>query len=334
MTRDRLAPTGIVRRPDQMLADMRFANTLGDIRSAKVERDCPMDVSVVIRTLNEVRHLGALLESIGSQIYVGGRVEVIVVDSGSTDGTIEIAREFKATLVHIAKEDFSFGRSLNMGCTAATGQALLFISGHCIPVGTDWITELVRPLGQTDIVYSYGRQVGNETSRFSEKQIFAKYFPKNSNIPQEGFFINNANSALLKRMWEDHPFDEQLTGLEDMHLARQLIQLGYRCAYVAEAPVYHLHNESWRQVRRRFEREAIALQHIMPEVHVTFADFVRYVTSAILFDFGAALQQKRLLRSAGEIILYRLMQFWGSYRGNHIHRNVSRRRKEAYFYPR
>lgn len=293
-----------------------------------------MNVSVVIRTLNEARHLGALLEGVKNQIYPGGQIEVVVVDSGSTDGTIEIAEKHGANLVHIAKEDFSFGRSLNVGCAAANGEALLFVSGHCIPVSHDWIEHLIRPLGRDEIVYSYGRQVGNERSRFSEKQIFAKYFPEASRIPQEGFFTNNANSALLKRVWDNHPFDEHLTGLEDMHLAKRLVHQGYRCAYVAEAPVFHLHSENWRQVRRRFEREAVALQHIMPEVHVTFADFVRYVTSAILFDFGAALQQKRFLPLASEIILYRLMQFWGSYRGNHIHRDVSRRRKEAYFFPR
>lgn len=293
-----------------------------------------MDVSVVIRTLNEARHLGTLLDGITRQVYPDGEVEVIVVDSGSSDGTIEIARKFGTNLVHIAKEDFSFGRSLNLGCSAASGDALLFVSGHCIPAHRNWIAELVRPLGENGIAYSYGRQIGDETSRFSEKQIFAKYFPEKSRIPQEGFFTNNANSALLTRVWRNHPFDEDLTGLEDMHLARQLVEQGYQCAYVAEAPVYHLHDESWRQIRRRFEREAIALQHIMPEVHVTFADFVRYVTSAILFDFGAALQQKRFMATAGEIVLYRLMQFWGSYRGNHIHRDISRQRKEAYFFPR
>lgn len=293
-----------------------------------------MNVSVVIRTLNEARHLGALLNGIDSQVYPKGDVEVIVVDSGSSDGTIEIAEQYRTKLIHIAKKDFSFGRSLNLGCSAASGDVLIFVSGHCVPIHSKWIAELVSPLGEDRIAYSYGRQMGDETSYFSEKQIFAKFFPDTSSVPQEGFFANNANSALLAQVWKDHPFDEQLTGLEDMHLAKRLVEEGYRCAYVAEAPVYHLHSETWLQVRRRFEREAIALQHIMPEVHVSFADFVRYVASAISFDFGAALQQRKLMATAREIVLYRLMQFWGSYRGNHIHRDISRQRKEAYFFPR
>lgn len=292
-----------------------------------------MDVSVVIRTLNESRHLDALLQGIAEQHYPQGKIETVVVDSGSTDGTLEIARRRNATLVHIRKEDFSFGRSLNVGCDAASGAALVFVSGHCIPASQRWIAELVEPLEKDSIVYSYGKQIGGAETRFSEKQIFGKYFPDTSMVPQDGFFTNNANSALLKRIWANHPFDEELTGLEDMHLAKRLVAEGYRCAYVSTAPVFHLHDETWRQVRRRFEREAIALQHIMPEVHVTFADFLRYATSAILFDLSAALQQRRLIKSVGEIIAYRTMQFWGSYRGNHLHRSVSRQRKEAYFYP-
>lgn len=293
-----------------------------------------MNVSIVIRTLNEAEHLPALLAAIADQDYDRGSIETVLVDSGSTDATLDIAAAHGAKIVHIARDQFSFGRSLNIGCAAASGEALVFVSGHCIPVGRDWIARLVAPLASPEIPYCYGGQWGAATSRFSEKQIFSKYFPSVSRVPQEGFFCNNANSALRRSAWENERFDEQLTGLEDMHLAKRLVEQGYAIGYVAEAPVYHIHNESWRQVRLRFEREAIALQRVMPEVHLSWSDFLRYVASAILLDCGAALQQGCLRRTAKEIILYRLMQFWGAYRGNHVHRSLSRTAKEAYFYPR
>lgn len=292
-----------------------------------------MDVSIVIRTLNEAEHLPALLAGIAQQSYAGGAIETVLVDSGSTDGTLEIAERFGAHIIHIKREDFSFGRSLNMGCDAATGDALVFVSGHCIPLDPFWIANLVGPLGAGIAAYSYGRQVGGETTKFSESRIFAKYFPKESKIPQQGFFCNNANAAILKRDWEKFRFDEQLTGLEDMHLAKQLVGAGRAVAYIAEAPVNHLHNESWPQVKRRFEREAIALQQIMPEVHVSFVDFLRYTAAAILLDFGAALEERRLRKVAMDIMRYRTMQFWGSYRGSHITRQLSRKARENYFYP-
>lgn len=293
-----------------------------------------MLISVVIRTLNEARHLPALLGAIATQSLGGHTCEVVLVDSGSTDGTLDIARSHGCRIVTIRKEDFSFGRSLNVGCAAAAGEALVFVSGHCIPVGRDWLARLVAPLGTGRIAYSYGGQVGDASTHFSEHQIFAKYFPPRSQVPQQGFFCNNANAALLRSVWLAHPFDEELTGLEDMHLAKRLVAQGHAVAYVADAAVYHLHDETWRQVKRRFEREAIALRHIMPEVHIGLLDAVRYAASAILLDWGAALGERKLGRTLVDVVVYRVCQFWGAWRGNRAHREVSRAAKERYYFPR
>lgn len=289
--------------------------------------------SIVIRTYNEERYLPELLDAIADQETDGLNVEVIIVDSGSTDKTLEIVSGRADKVVHIAKEDFSFGRSINLGCQAATGDYLVFTSAHCVPASRRWLVELVRPLVENKVTYSYGRQLGGPESKFSECQLLLKYFPEVSQVPQEGFFCNNANAALRRDLWERFPFDEALTGLEDMHLAKKLVENGHRLGYVAEAPVYHYHHESWSKVKRRYEREAIALQHIMPEVQVGFRDFLRYVMSAILLDSGTAMQQKRLLRVFPEIVMFRLMQYWGTYRGNQDHRKLSRHRKEQYYYP-
>lgn len=288
--------------------------------------------SIVIRTYNEERYLEALLQAIANQ--KGLDTEVIVVDSGSTDRTCAIASKHACRIVNIAKSEFSFGRSLNRGCAAAKGDYLVFISGHCVPVDEWWVQNLVLPLRAEGVVYTYGRQIGGNGSKFSEHQLFRKYFPEVSQVPQEGFFCNNANAALLRAVWEKYQFDEELTGLEDMDLAKKLLNEGACLGYVADAVVYHYHHEDWGQVKRRYEREALALQHIMPEIHITFPDFCRYLVSAVLLDAGAALQERQFWKTAPEIFLFRLLQFWGSYRGNHDHRKLSRARKEQYFYPK
>jgi len=290
-------------------------------------------VSVVIRTLNEARHLPDLLAGIRQQDCPGLDIETVLVDSGSTDGTLSIAESFGVRIVHIRKQDFSFGRSLNYGCAAATGDALVMVSGHCIPTGKHWIRDLVAPLGRQKIVYVYGGQTGNETSHFSENRIFQKYFPQEDHLPQEGFYCNNANAVLLKSAWDQFKFDEELTGLEDMHLAKRLVTAGYRIGYVASASVFHLHNETWAQVGRRFEREAIALRHIMPEVHLSSLDVARYFLRAVVRDLILAHNDNCLLANSRNIVAYRSMQFLGSYRGNRIHRKLSQAAKEQYFYP-
>ncbi|KUO49474.1 MAG: glycosyl transferase family 2 [Sphingomonadales bacterium BRH_c3] len=293
------------------------------------------DVSVVIRTLNEAKWLPQLLDAIDRQETGGMAVEVVIVDSGSSDGTYEIGAKRNCKMVRIAKVDFTFGRSLNYGCEAANGRWLVFVSGHCIPASKRWLTDLIAPLRNGTCSYTYGRQIGREPiTKFSEGQLFAKYFPQTSSVPQEGFFCNNANSALSKSLWSQHKFDEELTGLEDMELAKRIYQMGHKIGYVAEAAVEHIHEESWAQVRRRYEREALALRDIMPEVTLGKRDCLRYITAGVLLDAAAAVRDRRLHRTVMEIILFRTMQYVGTYKGNHLHRQISRETKERYFYPR
>jgi glycosyltransferase involved in cell wall biosynthesis len=289
--------------------------------------------SIVIRTLNEAEWLPQVFEELARQ---AGRYshEVVLVDSGSTDGTVEIARRYGARVVFIKKEDFSFGRSLNVGCDAALGKVLVFVSGHCIPVGENWLDNLIEPVVEGKCAYSYGRQVGHDRSKFSEQQLFEKFYPGTSSISRTNFFCNNANSALLRSVWQNNQFDEALTGLEDMELGKRLVSAGHSIGYVADAPVIHIHEESWRRVRIRYEREAIALQHIMPEVHVSMTDAARWFVSGVIHDCGVALRDRKLLRNWREIILFRAMQYLGTYEGNVHHRKISRVRREEYFYPK
>ena len=290
--------------------------------------------SIVIRTLNEERYLGELLHAVESQDTEAIDVEVVIVDSGSTDRTLEVAESFGCRIECIDPGEFSFGGPLNVGCRASLGEILVFVSGHCVPIGADWLERLVEPLLAGAVELTYGRQVGGPRTQFSESQLFAKQYPARSAIPHEGIFCNNANSALRREVWSKYGFDEETTGLEDMALAKTLLQDGLQIGYVAEACVAHHHDESFRQVMWRFEREALALQEIMPEIQVSFADFVRYFLSATLLDFGAALSEGRLTSTLVDTLGFRFAQYWGSYRGNHEHRRLSRARKEHYFYPR
>ena len=292
-----------------------------------------MLISVVIRTLNEEKHLDELLAAIANQHSDVFTFETVIVDSGSTDNTLAIAADYGARITHIKQEDFSFGRSLNVGCGFAQGEILVFVSGHCIPANENWLDELCMPIYNGVVQYTYGRQLGRDTTKFSERQVFDKYFPAYSMIPQEGFFCNNANAALLKQSWRKVSFDEELTGLEDMFLARGLVETGELVGYVAEAPVYHIHDETWPQVKRRYEREAIALQKITPEIHMTFGDFVRCSLSSVFSDLGVAIKERVFCQEIKSILSFRLLQYWGGYKGNHIHRKLSLEAKRRYFYP-
>lgn len=293
-----------------------------------------MRASIIIRTLNEAKHLDDLLKMIKRQITPDFDVEVVLIDSGSTDGTVEIARAHGARITTISKADFSFGRSLNQGCAFSTGDFLVLISGHCVPVDEHWLQKICQPLIDGHVDYVYGRQIGDDSSNYSERRIFAKYFPEVSQVPQDGFFCNNANSAVSRSAWEQFQFDEELTGLEDMEMAKRMVSAGTKIGYIADAAVFHHHQESWRQVRRRFEREALALRSIMPEVQLSRIDVVRFLIVSVFGDWRSAKRNGIASTSLADMIHYRWNQFLGSYKGNHEHKALSRAAKERFFYPK
>lgn len=306
-----------------------------DLLAGKCKFDKAMkivDISIVIRTLNEGRYLGNLLDAINHQ-KCDFNYEVVLIDSGSTDQTLFIAKKYGCRILHISREEFSFGRSLNRACQASAGKYLILISGHCVPTDTMWMQNLADPLNKGIADYVYGRQIGGPDTYWSESQIFDKYFSSTNQLPQTGFYCNNANSIINRDAWELYKFDEELTGLEDMHLAKRLATAGGSIGYVAEACVYHLHHENWSQIRRRFEREALALQQICPEVIVRRRDFIRYFVRAVIQDTWTSKSKALNIRHLFNIFAYRYFQYRGSFKGNKIQKMISNQLRDSYFYP-
>jgi glycosyltransferase involved in cell wall biosynthesis len=260
-------------------------------------------------------------------------VEIIVVDSGSTDATLSIASRFPVQIIHIKPDDFTFGRSLNLGCAAAAGEFLVFASAHVYPVYTDWLEELLDPLNVPQIALSYGKQIGGPMTKFSEQRQFERMYPDESRIPQDFPLCNNANASVRRSLWEQHPYDESLSGLEDLEWASWALSEGYLLAYNADAVIVHIHEETPSQVFKRYQREAIALTRIRPEEKFTLLDLVRLFSTNVLDDLREALAHRNLLRVFTSIFWYRWMQFWGTYRGFQHSEPVTDEVIRAFYYP-
>jgi len=290
-----------------------------------------MKISIVIRAFNEEKSIGRLLFGISQQTYQD--VEIILVDSGSTDSTVEIASQYPVKIVHIDPEEFTFGKSLNRGIQASTGEIIVITSAHCYPVYPDWLVQLVKPFEDETVALSYGRQRGGETNHFSEHQFFRKYFPENTVLQQAQPYSHNANAAIRKDLWEEHPYNENLTGLEDLAWSSWAMDAGYTIAYVAEAEVIHQHDETWRQVYRRYKREAIALKQILPNSTFSFWDFLRSWVGKSVSDLNQARYENAFFKHVFEILWFRLMQYWGTYRGFHFGGKINAQLHRAFYYP-
>lgn len=289
-------------------------------------------ISIIIRALNEAKYFEECLKAIQNQ-KISEDYEIILVDSGSTDDTIKIGKSYGVAIVNIKKQDFTFGRSLNAGCEASNGDIFVFLSAHCIPTSDEWLSNLVSPLREGICGYSYGRQIARlGVSKFSESQVFEKYYPKKSSIPQTGYFCNNANAAILSKVWQKYKFDSNLTGLEDMALAKLLCNEKGSVGYVAESIVEHIHEETWRQIKIRYEREALALASIDPNLNLTFVDAFYFLLVSIVSDIKK--HANFSLYTIVEILLYRSCQYWGSFRGSRISKKKLNMLKIEYFYPK
>lgn len=288
--------------------------------------------SLVIRAYNEEKHIGKLLQGIASQSIKA--VQVILVDSGSTDKTVAIAQAAGAKIVHIKPGQFTFGRSLNLGIRHADADIVVIASAHVYPVYPDWLEKLIVPFKDEKVALVYGKQSGCETSKFSELQVFRHWFPDTSDYDQGTPFCNNANAAIRKDLWESHPYDENLTGLEDLAWAKGVKEQGYKIAYSAEAEIVHVHQETWKGIYNRYRREGMAFKHINPEATFPFWEFIKALRENVQNDRREARLRKRLSRESWSIFKFRLCQFWGTYRGYRQTGPLTWQLKRSFYYPR
>ena len=194
-------------------------------------------VSIIIRTKDEERWIGACLRAVFRQTYPN--FEVILVDNMSADQTVAKASNFDVRLVRLEK--FLPGKAINEGIRASKGDYLVCLSGHCIPVDDHWLENLVADLSDPKVAGVYGRQEPLSFSTPFDKRDLMIVFGLDKKIQKKDSFFHNANSAFRRELWERFPFDEEVTNIEDRVWGNQVVAAGYGIVYEPAASVYHHH---------------------------------------------------------------------------------------------
>lgn len=195
-------------------------------------------IAVLIRCLNEEAFIGQTLESVFSQ-ETRIPFEVTVIDSGSTDRTLEIVKKYKVRLIEIPAAFFSYGHALNRGLSECPEPVLCNLSAHCLPRDPSWLEKLTAPILRGDSHAVYGRQIPLTGMNRWEEILTDSLFPASPDIRGRVPF-SNANCAFLREMWERTAFDEELPRWED-YLWYLLLKNRYRFSYAPEAAVHHSH---------------------------------------------------------------------------------------------
>ncbi len=195
-------------------------------------------ISIIIRTRNEERWIGQCLREVFAQEYPNK--EVIIVDNESADKTLEKAKQFPVAKI-LTCRDYLPGKALNMGIREAKGSSIVCLSGHCIPVNTRWLSELLKNFNDEKVAGVYGRQEPMSFTSNLDKRDLALIFGLDRKVQTKDSFFHNANSMIRRRIWEETPFDEQVTNIEDRVWAQKVLQKGYCLVYEPQARVYHYH---------------------------------------------------------------------------------------------
>ncbi len=207
-------------------------------------------VSILIPVKNGGSDLVRLLAAIGEQ-EVERRPEVLIVDSGSTDGSVEVARGAGARVIEIPPEQFDHGATRNLAAAEAGGEILVFVSQDAEPIATSWLSTLTAPLARDpQTAGAYGRQLARADATPPERYFLDYLYGPGRRVqaiddPQQlsmqTTLFSNANSAIRRSEWERHPFAEDLIMSEDQDWARRVLLDGRRLAYEPEAAVRHSH---------------------------------------------------------------------------------------------
>jgi len=194
-------------------------------------------VSIIIRTKNEEKWISSCLKSVFKQEYQN--IEVIVVDNESTDRTVIKAQEFPIKLVEIKK--FLPGKAINDGIRASSGEYIVCLSGHCVPVNNQWLGNLIKDLNDPNVAGVYGRQEPLSFTSDLDKRDLLTVFGRDKKIQVKDSFFHNANSAFRREVWGQYPFDEHVTNIEDRVWGELVISKGFNIIYEPDSSVYHWH---------------------------------------------------------------------------------------------
>ncbi len=204
-------------------------------------------VSIIIRTMNEKYRLLELLVVIKSQDYAG-KVEIIVVDNESSDGTPELALSNGARVVTIKKREFTFPLSLNKGAEVANGEILVFLVGHALPFEKDWLQFGLENFSDPKIAGVYSPVIPRKEHTLAETFY---YWPGYILAKVRGPFrvkgvgtgvFGATNIALRKDLWQQHHFDERYElGSEDGEWAGWALSQGHQIVCDYRFAVRHSH---------------------------------------------------------------------------------------------
>jgi glycosyltransferase involved in cell wall biosynthesis len=324
--------------PEEQTVHSDFAETENDLpkRRASINRKQKTKVSVVIPTKNASLLFYETLEKLKAQEY-DGNIELIVLDSGSTDDTVALAGQYGALVTTIPPEKFDHGLTRNHGIEIASGDIVVLMSQDATPGNQHLIHNLVTAFDDPKVAGAFARQEPHEDADVLTKRNLKNWITgqKKEDVrwitdtiayqnmsPMERFYFcsfDDVCSAIRKKVWKFIPFKANEFG-EDIEWAQDVLEAGWKIAYWPTAYVIHSHKRSYKDeylrtilCHKKLYRQ-FGIRTVPSRKQVVFSTF-----NSIKQDWGYALQNEKrpgaLSKLLAEIPALSFASVYGQYNG-------------------
>ena len=298
----------------------------------------PPRVSILIPTWNGAATLPALLASVAAQ-KTGVPVETVVIDSGSTDGTLDLVSGRVDRLLRVDPGRFNHGLTRNAGIAECRGDLVILLVQDAVPATTGWLAALIRPFqGDERLAGTFARQIPRPDASTVTRYYAAGYAangetPRLAAVADRGAFLalspaerlalctfDNVCSCVRRAVWLKHPFAETAIA-EDLEWARDVLLAGYRLAYVPEAAVIHSHERSARYEFKRTYLVHHRLQTLLGLATIpTWRHLLRAIASTVRVHGrclaarppGQPRPPREVVRALGLAVAFPLGQYLGA----------------------
>ena len=255
-----------------------------------------MLASVIIPLKNGGPLFKKVLHAVLNQ-KISGKYEVIIIDSGSTDGSfeyVETINDERVRVLEIAPEKFCHGKTRNLGASRAKGKFLVFLTHDALPVDDLWLANLLKVFDMdNDIAGVFGKHIPYEDSDIFEKKLLKQHFlnfgssdqvfhieDKERYSTDERYrhflcFYSDNSSAMRKSIWEEEPYPD-IDFAEDQLWAKKILELGYKKGYAADSVVFHSHRYTFREQFKRYYDDYKGLYKVYKYIPVKNFLFLPY----------------------------------------------------------
>lgn len=234
------------------------------------------DVSIVVITRNQKKFLERSIPAIFGQTHKD--FEIIIVDSGSTDGALEYLRQFPVKIICYDRKNFNYAHAFNLGAQQAGGKFLVRLSGDVIPADDRWLEKLLKPFSDPKIAAAYSYPILEELSWEHKITYFFQYsrFRPIFKKLALGIMFHGASAAIRKELLDQIPFDGSVPISEDVVWALEMTKRGYKVVLARDSRIIHSHKDRPFEFGRMWESVLVVFRFYLRALvwKLTGGDFV------------------------------------------------------------